>query len=429
MIKRLLALYAFSYPYEALWIEHFDSDTIFKPYRIVGLTILAFFALAKLAAPSRLKFDGYDLAFAGIIGGGLLLALGWYLINGTANLSWAASETALLTFSFLIFIVIKHEIVETRDAELLLFAFVAGTVSSVVVSKGLTPEITYERIRGYYRNPNGLAIASAISMQCLIAWALFTRKGNALKRYVISGVLCLFLAYVLLITGSRTPIIAFAISSLAFVVPLYRQSSRALFRVLAFLPIVVGVGIVISFVLTTADQGSVVTRYSVESAQTGSGRFDIWRSAWLVARDHYFIGVGTAQYRYHHQAYVELLTKVYSRKIDESALGVHSDYLNLLTCYGLPLLLVYLGTLASVAGRLRKAVLDRVDSFVTPAVFAIVLLIAVNQIAHNMMQGPAYFTVMGIATGACIAHQRQREQRRGLDEALAEPALSTRIRA
>ena len=415
-----------SYAYEGLWIEIFDSDTVFKPYRIIGLVIIALFALkqAGMGKTRPLRFDRYDGVFVAIIVGGFMLALFWYLIAGTGDLSAAVNDTILLTFAFVMYIIVKHEVVSPKDIERLLLVYVAGTVTSFLISRAVTTQLIHERTHAFYLNPNSLAVACVLGLHCMIARMLFGRFRSVLVGYAVSGGVSLLLAYVLVITASRTPLVALGVSLLVYVVPLWRSAGRSAGRALALLPMLVAAGLFGASVVMSADQNAAVSRYSMESAQTGSGRFDIWRSAWRVAEDHYFLGVGTAQYRYYHGSYLELLNKLYSPNLSHNSLGTHSDYMTFITNWGLALSLAYLTMLFSLFRRLLRAVRHaELGSFAAPVLLATVSCIVVNQTAHNMMYGPAYFMIMALATGPYLAEASTRQQTMPARSTSASPPL------
>ena len=268
MIKLLLAAYAFSYPYELLWLHYFGRDTVLKPYRVVGLAILGLFFFKRLGARERMRFDGYDAAFAIIIAGGFVMALFWYLVSGDGNLAWAAQECLLITFSFVVYIVAKHEVKTIAQAERILVAFVAGTLSSIVLKHGLLPTVSHGRLDGFFKNPNGLALAIAISLLCVLAW-LFHGKRTILARYSIAGFLGLFLSYVLLSTGSRMAALALLVSAPFLLVARPRSGNDATWAtLLTFLPVAIGgVFMVVESVTSSTAGAAVVDRYSIESAR------------------------------------------------------------------------------------------------------------------------------------------------------------------
>lgn len=418
MSKRLIPIYTFLYPYEKLWVEVFGSDSILKPYRIVGLLVSFVFVLRLLTTKRRLKLDRYDLGFSAIIAGGLVLAGFWYLVAGTANLAWAVNETALLSFVFILSVVMKNEVDTAKAAEHALLGLVAGTLSSVLMSQGLGLEISSERAHGYLENPNALGVLAGLSFHILVARLIFGRHRNMWLQYAVTGLMCTSLAVILLITGSRTPLIALLASTPMFAIPLLMRRDdarrRALSRVAGLLPILVGVIVLIGMIYVSASDDSLFVRYSYQSAKGGSGRFDIWRSALRLSEDHYFLGVGAGQYRYHHMTYIRLLATLYSRGTDQITLGTHSDLMNLLTCYGLPLLATYLAMVFGMLRRMTRAIADgqHEGSYLLPALVACLSFVLVNQMGHNMMQGVDFFLIAGLASSPIIASRRGRESRR-----------------
>src|SRR5690606_7045532 len=91
--------------------------------------------------------------------------------------------------------------------------------------------------------------------------------------------------------------------------------------------------------------------------------------------------------------------------IHKTAVGTHSDYVSLITDYGLPLTCVYFGIIVSLYRRLLAAVRNRTQqagSFAVVASWSLFLFLVVNQVGHNMFQGPVYFLVLAVATGTFV---------------------------
>lgn len=420
MTKRLIPLYVFLYPYEKLWAELLGQDSILKPYRIVGLLILMGFVVRRFSSGEEFKVDRYDFGFFAIILGGLALAGFWYVATGAANLAWAVNDTALLFFVFLLYVVMKNEVDSYKLAERTLLALLAGALSSFLFTQGFGVDFSKaDRAHGFFKNPNALGVLAGLSIIIVVARFLFARLRFVAIEFMVAVALCMALGGVLLTTGSRTPLISLAVGLSTFAVAVYfrrgRARTRTLSRMTAVVPLVAVVGIAFALLASTADEGSVLWRYSYDAAKSGSGRFDIWRSAWNLSEDTYFIGVGAGQYRFHHLKYVRMLAVLYSRGTDADHLhlGTHNDFINLLTCYGFPLLCVYLAMMGSMLRNLVSALRAPAshDTFLVPALLGAMVFILVNQVGHNMMQGVDYFMVMALASSPLVVQKRAVESK------------------
>ena len=409
MMLRLLQLYVFLLPFEMLWLELFGVDTILKPYRLVGLAIIGLKIVGTFNPRTRVRIDVFDRVFLAIFTWGLLAAVFWYVLSGSGNLSWATSDSILIFFAFAVYIVLKSETRQFATVEKLLDSFLLGTLVSIVSYAGFFGSITADRFQAFYDNPNRLAVAVTACLVLIVARFLFGRVRRRGVDYLWHGGLFLFLSFVLFFTGSKGALLGFAFSLMAFAIPLMVRSKQTgslnLGRVVAILPVVVAAGLVISAAFTEYEDSTAVQRYQIGSGRTSNSagsRLDIWESAWNVAQDHYFLGVGTAQYRFYHRDYVSRLDNLRSPKIAEADLGTHSDYLNLLTSFGIVctalyawmLLLIYRG-LTFGLGRLKER-----DFYPMAAYLPVLVFLVVNAATHIMMGSPDYWFFMALITGA-----------------------------
>ncbi len=405
MYRRLLVLYVFLLPYEGILGQLAGTSTVLKPYRLVGLVIIGLLFFRILDPKKRLRVDAYDTVYLVMFGWGLFMAVFWYLVAGTGRIQWALWDSTLIVFAFAVYLAIKNEADSIRDAELLLNTHVLGTLSSIILQSLLGVDATAGRMAGFYGNPNGFAVAIITALLVSISKLLFAPSRRSLQNYLWNGGVTITLVIALLFTGSRGPILGLLVSLAAFAIPLLRRShrlgERTMTRLAGILPVLMIAGMGLSLAYTEYRTESLsLQRYGVEAASTGSGRFDIWRSAWNVAEDHYFLGVGTAQYRYYHRRYVSRLEHLYSPSVTESDLGVHSDYLNMLTSYGGVSLLMYLYMVFVIYRRLRRRLRDPAvySSFAVAAYLPLLVFILVTESAHILMQNPQYYVLMALIT-------------------------------
>lgn len=409
MMLRLLQLYAFLLPFEMLWLELFGVDTVLKPYRLVGLAVIGLKIVSRSHPRTRVRIDVFDRSFLFIFTWGLLAAVFWYVFSGSGNLGWAVSDSILIFFAFFVYLVLKSETRRFATVEKLLDSFVLGTLTSVVIYAGFFGSITSSRFQAFYDNPNRLAVAVTVCLTLIVARFLFGRVRRRALDYLWHGGLFLFLSFILFFTGSKGALLGFAFSLVAFAVPLMVRSKRTgslnLSRVVTLLPVVVVAGLVVSTAYTQYEDSMAVQRYQMSAGQgsnSTNSRLDIWESAWNVAQDHYFLGVGTAQYRFYHRTYVRRLDNLRSPKIAEADLGTHSDYLNLLTSFGVLCTALYAWMLLLIHRGLNLGLgrLQERDFYPMAAYLPVLVFLVVNAATHIMMGSPDYWFFMALITGA-----------------------------
>lgn len=418
MLRLLLRLYAFSLPFDGAWKIAFGVDTIFKPYRLLGIAVIALFGLKMIARGKPPRFDGYDKAFAFIFTWGLAMAILWYLVAGTGVLQWAFWDLTLMMFAFLSYLVQKNEMNGLEDAHLITRAFTAGTVASVAIYQVAFGSMTQGRFMAFFDNPNRLAVALTASIIFLVASILFQDRRRTTFWFCFRASILLLLGAALFFTGSRGALAALGLGLLVLIVPLSARRStrgRGALRAAGLMPIFVLGGFVVSFAVDRhGSESGAVLRYQSGMGGAADNRLDIWEAAWNVSADHYFIGVGTAQYRYYHGSYVSRLEQLRSQKSDEHEhLGTHSDYLNLLASNGLLSLLLYLGIAVSSYRRLsvgiRRYAGPRLDVLASYQPLLIAML--VNGVTHIMFGSPDFWLFMALITGAAASVPRQTRRR------------------
>lgn len=404
MVRLLLAVYVFLIPFENLWGVLFGSDTVLKPYRLVGLALVVVHVFENLSLRRRFRLDTFDKAFIAIFVIGQAMAMTWYVVDGSSNMRRAISDGTLSLFAFLVYLVIKRVAHDAPAMGKLLRAFVAGTVLSIVIAY-LTGVTAAGRFSGFYANPNSLAVSVVASLFVIIAWALFGRRRGGMT-YLLQGALVLLLLITLLFTGSRGAIIGAVVSLPLFGFSLAARSGARrtpVLRVAALFPIVLIAGMVLS---TTYEQheadSTALRRYDMENASRGSGRLDIWRAAWLVAGDHYYLGVGTNQYPLYHRKYIRKLGVLYTPTMAEHDVVTHSDYVDLLTSFGIVSLLIYLWMLVRIYLLLRRRLVVYEDpvAFAPHLLFPLFVFIMIVESFANFFVSPQYFFFMALITAA-----------------------------
>ena len=377
-LKALLYLYVLVLPYEYLFWKVFDSLTVWKPHRIMGVTLILFWLVRTAFRKQKLSFDIFDKAFCFIFSYGALLALFWKIF-GDANLRWAFDQMSLIGFSLMIYFVVKNMRLNSRDIATVLYILIFSClINSIYMIYEFQTILNPYQMRGFGRNPTQAAYMIGAATLALVSIFLFRVKRivSLPGIFSISGILFFF--YAIFLTGSRGSILGVLVGFLSIAALLLGNRKRAFKVPLRRLTLLFGsisVILLIFFVIKgfsiDKDRYRVASRFEIENILL-SGRLDTWRSSLNVALDHYFMGVGIAQYRRYHLAYVSKLRNLHSSTVLEYQLVTHSDFLSLIAEYGIFSLAVYLFVVILLTKKLFFAAKTfSKESFIYPAFFSI----------------------------------------------------------
>lgn len=402
MIRLVLYLYAFSLPFAYLWDVMFGFTTQLKPYRLAGIALIGLFLVAIANGRARLRLDRYDRSFIALFVLGAILAAFWRAVEGTSAAA-VPHMLMLVASAFLPYLIIKNLGLTQARIEQLLRTYVVGVCASIVVSLALGTSVTEGRFVAFLDNPNRMAFALAVSLHFLLGQIVFGRRRSGLSGYVIRAGIIIGIAILLIFTGSRAALVATALSVVVYAIPLLHRNRGAraarMQRVATLLPIVLLAGGVVSSVYDTFEEDSTaIQRYEVTGDSGYSGRLDLWRGAWAVTVDHYFIGVGTAQYRAYHREYMAKLDGLYSPSLAEKDLMVHSDYFEMLTSAGILGLVLFLAMITSLYRRLSLKSRSLAHEHASLPALALPLLILVLTfgVFHTQIYDPQYYFSMAI---------------------------------
>ncbi len=409
MIFRLLQLYAILVPFETLWWDLYRVNTILKPYRIVGIAVIFLSILRAIAGSKPLRVDFYDKGFLFLLLWGVFTAVFWFFVKGDGNMDWMINDAILILFGYFIYLSTKRELDTFHTAERLLTAYIVGIMASIVLRVMFFEPLTTGRFASFYANPNGLGVALAASFVVILSRMLF-KRDLSIRSYLIRGSLLLGIGVVVFFTGSKGAAVGLIAGVVALFLPLARRGGKVTFvlRAAAVAPFVIIMIGVISAAYNTYDDSEAVRRYKLATGSTDS-RMDIWESAMNVAADHYFMGIGVAQYRWYHVAYVHQLDVLRSPKVAERDLVTHSEYVNLITEYGLPVVLVYIFMLVNLYRRLLIAIRTTpVGAPFLAEVLGMISALLVIAAAHIMIAAPDFWLLMAIATSASLSTPESR---------------------
>lgn len=423
-VQWLLCIYVLLIPFERSTAIVTGEDSILKPYRVVAMLLVAVWGVKVVFRGRRVRVDWYDLGFTGLFAWGLLVAMLWSTVK-SVELSHTWSAFALTGLAFSVHFITKNAFLSREQLERLLLMYILGVAVSLAFGLWIDASSFTTRLRGAYNNPNRLGFAACVALLYFIARIVLDRDAT-FRRLISWGILAVSSLIVILLSGSRGAIAAAAASCFALLWASARHGAIArqgALRAIFVGALIVGGGSLVGEQLWRATGGEqVAIRYQDDSLGTLGGRYDIWRSAVNVSLDHYLIGVGMGQYKNYHRDYANELEVVLVRKVTQRSLGTHSDFVNLLTNFGAPCLLLYLVLVGRLLWRcLRQARARPHESYLFFLAPALLIAAVVLQMSANLMIGPDFFLLLGVIV--CISQlQPSRALSAGAPQAAAVEA-------
>tara|TARA_X000000368_G_scaffold89881_1_gene68581 strand:- start:17074 stop:18351 length:1278 start_codon:yes stop_codon:yes gene_type:complete len=341
----LIAAYSFLMCFEYIFVEALGGDSIFKPYRIAGIILIAY-AFLNACYLKKVKLDSYDFLIV------LFFSIHFFSAFSTAGLDgsgmyYTNQNIILILLSFLVCFSIKQFLEnDIKLIELIVFLFMLATFINVIyaIYSVISNPVSAFRISGFYKDPAIFGVTVSILITYCIAQYLYVENNTKLK--IIIFIVSTLSFGVLLLAASRTGLL-----SLFLVVSVVGVMKLGFIRTLALLFIIIGSLIFVNNIDFTNFSpeiqygiGRTFDRLSIENTLGGggAGRLPTWRAAFLLFEDNYFFGIGMGQYPEYSIQYAQLLPEgVENSVVLEYNLGLHSNYLSALIEGGIIGFIVY----------------------------------------------------------------------------------------
>jgi len=198
----------------------------------------------------------------------------------------------------------------------------------------------YGREGGFMDNPNQVALSIVLAIAFIVYRISVTEKR--FSRLIYIGMV-FFLLFVFPVTGSRTGLVILLMTgTLIFIFASYRAK---------FTTLIAGIGLVFFFLTQNLENFNIGASFVLTNRvikktneEEKDVRFILWDGALKTASDSYFTGIGIGQFkakfaRIFQTTYHETILQVVNRR---AYLSAHSDYIALITIYGIVGLLLYL---------------------------------------------------------------------------------------
>jgi len=402
----LTYLYVFFVPFEYLFFKLFESTTIFKPQRILGITLVLVWLIGMFQKQKKIVIDVYDKSLAFIFIFGLTITF-LRSIWSEVNFAWALNESLLIFYSLFVYLAIKNMNLDEKQLIIILNIFL---VACIINSFFMIIEFNWGgpiyRAQGISRSPAQAGYISAIAISILMSTILFRIK----RIMSLPGVTCfgliLLLSYSLFISGSRGSVLGLiaAVMSNLYLILKHGYTKGTIFKSARFIVLIILLLVLVLLgtnrQVTNSKRYNVAKRYEIDRIMR-TGRLDTWRSAFNVATDSWFLGVGLAQYRHFHLDYISKLLNIHSPTVLYYSLVVHSDYLSLLTEYGIFCLIVYILVILSILrGLFSAAEKFSHKSYIYPTLLGVFVFLITHGIFRNSFNIASFFLFWAFAISA-----------------------------
>ena len=337
LLKYLSYLFIFLAGFEFVLDHLFGIVTLFKPYRLVGLTLIAlgfFYKMKKKEGIIPYRED-YLLIFNQIIGLvilGSVLGLGGSL-KFTSFLGLANGWIILLTYLYF-----SRQKINSKELEIYLIIFLSALVINALYINFQAYYLgLFARYSGFFKNPNFCAFALNVSSY-IILYKIF-QKGFSLKS--IFWLVLLFNQVLgLLATGSRSGIGSLIIFSTIYIIIFTSFKTKLQ---LGIITILISPFFLQSSFFSTMDSTNNVgiNRFNklLDVEETSKDpRLYIWRAGIEAGKEVFFMGIGPFQFKENFARHLRKIPNVpYSESAslrNDKGLGLHNYYLTVLIEYG-----------------------------------------------------------------------------------------------
>ncbi len=350
----LFCAYAFSMPYELILEMFFNIRTIFKPFRVLSILIIGVYFFKVLTNGMYLdQNEKPDWILYGVFVYGFIISL-FRAITGVFSFPLFYNDLFQVGLHVATFFVFKNTSFTKANAMQMMKYFLLGVFFNLVyISYNFVTMIDAGRQSGFTDNPNYVAFGLVAAITYLL---LRSNKEQSNRNRLLIGVSVAFLIYSLGMAGSRAGLGMFLIATLFI---FFYSSLR---RKILLLGVSVMIGLFLLPELLSNNSGIQIVLFQRIKKRNRTGetdvRFLIWEGVLRTLEDQGYVGMGIGQFKAQFTKYFgetpqKLITEIVNRGY---YLSPHSDYFALLTDYGLPGLLFYLGFAVATLIRLFRRV-------------------------------------------------------------------------
>ncbi len=402
VLMTLFYMYAFSLPFELALEILFNIDTIFKPFRIFSLLIIAVFILRVFKNGLTVDPDDRtDIFLYLVFVYGILISF-VRIISGVFHFGLFYNDIFQFGLHVASFFIFKTMAVSKEQLILLFKCFLVGLIiNSTYIFIEFVFFTHHGRQSGFTDNPNygSLGLVAGITYLLL--------KTNYLRKFwlqVLYGFGALFLIYIFIIEGSRTGLIMFIVSNV-FLFFFYSLRKKIMLIIFSGLIVLLLIPQQLDKLRIAGGPLVLVSRV-IYNLNTGEEdvRFFLWRGVFRALEDQGYAGMGIGQFKAQFSKYYgEESHKLILDMVDRGYfLSTHNDYLAILTDYGLPSLAFYLIYLFFTMKKMLRRVLypaeDEASELLNRLGFILFSCLIIFGFAAENFQHPLFWFLLACAT-------------------------------
>jgi len=401
ILVTLFCCYAFSMPFELILEILFDIDTIFKPFRIMSILIIGTFGLKVLTQGIYLdKRDQTDWFLYGVFLYGIIISC-FKIIMGVFDIGLFINDSFQFSLHLATFFIYKTTPISKNQAFRIFRWFMIGVTLNALYISSIFFTIRGGREAGFTDNPNYVAFGLVAASTYLILGTNF--KQRKYFTLWVSIIIC-FLLYTFGIQASRTGFIMFVIASV--LIFFYSDLKRKI--TLVILSSLIGLMLMSSHTSNVGLSGPMVLINRIIKKKSEERqedvRFVVWRGVFRILEVEGYEGMGIGQFKAKFpQYFAEESNKLLLDMVNYGYfLSAHSDYLAIVTDYGLPSLLLYLFFLSSTLIRLWQEAnyyrVDEEEEFLAQFSFIFFLCIIIFGLTAENFQHQLYWFLLMFTT-------------------------------
>ena len=324
----LVYIYVFLAPFEDILLFLYNIDTVFKPYRIVGLVILIMGFFYRYPRKPLVVFGGDKFAVF-LFAYGFLYTLLLSAIGANVNIGAFSNTMIQITFMVLIHLTLKRiDITYKQLDKILTFLVIGIAINAAIIVMDFYVFALSAREKGMSDNSNYAAMQMAIAaVICLYRVQRNNYRIFSLKNLINVFLYC-FLFFAILATGSRTGFLIIAVCTFTITMLLSNWKSRI--QLIPYAGILV-IGLAFTpFVQNLIEQTTTFNRLENASEDI---RVPLFKAGVNAIKDSYGMGIGVAQMidKQNFKKYMMPVMPNWAVEIDKrgKGLGLHNMYLEI----------------------------------------------------------------------------------------------------
>lgn len=395
--------FAFFIPLSEILDVFFSIKTVLKPFRAFLILAIGLYGIKILSQGFRPKNYVEDIPFYLVFIYGFFISL-VQMVRPGFSMNLFNNDTFQVSLYLLAFFITKNINISQKQRTNILWALIIGIlINSFYLFNSFYFLGNYAREGGFMDNPNQVALSIVLAIAFIIYRIALTEKRFSKLIYI--G-LVFFLLFVFPVTGSRTGlVILLLVGTLVFIFASFKAKLTTLLA---------AVGLVFFFLTQNLEEFNIGASFVLtnrvikkQSEEERDVRFLLWDGALKAASDNYFIGIGIGQFkaqfpRIFQTNFHPTILKVVNR---HAYLSSHSDYVALITIYGIVGLLLYLFYLfrstLSILRNIRFASSFSEQRFYQFCLMILACLAAFGLTAENFIS-PIYWLLLAVCTSNFI---------------------------